>query len=99
MELLFHDTFYDKINLARLCVQTSTKNFVLQVNASDFLSLDCYNSYSLELLLMMILWMQFLESVEVENQEKEYTGLCKLFQFSYPTEAAPTNAFSATRRK
>ena len=84
MELLFHDTFYDKINLARLCVQTSTKNFVLQVNASDFLSLDCYNSYSLELLLMMILWMQFLESVEVENQEKEYTGLYKLFQFSYP---------------
>ena len=65
-------------------MQTSTKNFVLQVNASDFLSLDCYNSYFLELLLMMILWMQFLESAEVENQEREYTGLCKLFQFSYP---------------
>lgn len=50
-------------------VQISTKNFVMQVNVSGFLSLDYYNSCFLELLLMMILWIQLLDNAEVENQE------------------------------
>jgi hypothetical protein len=68
VKLLLLCIFSPGISPARQSMRISTKHFTMQVNVSDFSSLDYCNSYFSKLLLMMLSQIKLSENAKVESQ-------------------------------